>query len=95
MRIGILGFGRFGKALGSLLQEAGHVYRAWDPVAEVPAEFRAVQWTRLAGGEGAPVEKFCARVQQVLGDGAALPSTPPGRGGGGDVDGAMPDRLPV
>ena len=41
MRIGILGFGRFGRALGSLLQEAGHVYRAWDPVAEVPAEHRA------------------------------------------------------
>ena len=41
MRIGILGYGRFGRALGSLLQEAGHDYQAWDPVAEVPSERRA------------------------------------------------------
>lgn len=41
MRIGILGYGRFGRALGSLLHEAGHSYRAWDPRAEVPAELRA------------------------------------------------------
>ena len=38
MRIGILGYGRFGRALGSLLHEAGHAYRAWDPRADVPAE---------------------------------------------------------
>jgi prephenate dehydrogenase len=41
MRIGILGYGRFGRALGSLLSQAGHAYGAWDPVAEVPAERRA------------------------------------------------------
>ena len=41
MRIGILGYGRFGRALGSLLHEAGHPYRAWDPVTEIPAERRA------------------------------------------------------
>lgn len=38
MRIGILGHGRFGRALGSLLHEAGHSYRAWDARAEVPNE---------------------------------------------------------
>ncbi len=38
-----------------------------DADAKVPAEFRAVQWTRLPGGEGAVVEKFCARVKALLG----------------------------
>ncbi|HEX7553134.1 MAG TPA: prephenate dehydrogenase/arogenate dehydrogenase family protein [Geothrix sp.] len=38
MRIGILGYGRFGRALGSLLLEAGQAFRAWDPVAEIPVE---------------------------------------------------------
>ena len=41
MRIGILGYGRFGSALGSLLNQAGHAFRAWDPVVEVPGEVRA------------------------------------------------------
>jgi prephenate dehydrogenase len=41
MGIGILGHGRFGRALGALLLEAGHGYRAWDPVAEIPPEHRS------------------------------------------------------
>jgi prephenate dehydrogenase len=41
MRIGILGYGHFGKALGGLLQEAGYDYQAWDPVADIPAAHRA------------------------------------------------------
>jgi len=41
MRIGILGYGRFGRALGALLREAGHSYQAWDPVSEIPVEHRA------------------------------------------------------
>ena len=41
MHIGILGYGRFGRALGALLHEAGHTYRAWDPVTDIPAEHRA------------------------------------------------------
>ena len=48
MRIGILGYGRFGCALGSLLVEAGHAYRAWDPVAEVPADCRAASLADMA-----------------------------------------------
>ena len=48
MRIGILGYGRFGCALGALLAEAGHAYRAWDPVAEVPADCRAASLQDLA-----------------------------------------------
>ncbi len=35
-----------------------------DPDALVPAEFKAVQWTRLPGGE--TTEKFCTRVQKLL-----------------------------
>ena len=38
-----------------------------DAAADVPEEFRAVQWTRLPGGEGVAVEKFCARVGKLLG----------------------------
>jgi len=41
MRIGIMGYGRFGVALGSLIREAGHSFRAWDPVAPIPAEHQA------------------------------------------------------
>jgi prephenate dehydrogenase len=41
MSIGILGFGRFGRALGALLLEAGHAYQAWDPVTEVTEGHRA------------------------------------------------------
>lgn len=45
-----------------------------DAEAKVPAEFKAVQWTRLPGGETSPV--FCARVQKLLitEDDAAEPS---------------------
>src|SRR5476649_1177788 len=35
-----------------------------DVEAHVPEEFRAVQWTRLIGGE--TPEKFCARVKKLL-----------------------------
>lgn len=35
-----------------------------DADAKVPAEFKAVQWTRLPGGD--TPEKFCARVKRVL-----------------------------
>ena len=36
-----------------------------DAEADVPTEFRAVQWTRLPAGETPPA--FCARVKQLLG----------------------------
>jgi prephenate dehydrogenase len=41
MTIAILGYGRFGRALGSLLQQDGQAYRAYDPAAEVPAAIAA------------------------------------------------------
>jgi len=40
VRIGILGYGKFGGALGRLLEEGGVRFRALDPVAEVPVECR-------------------------------------------------------
>jgi len=46
--VGILGYGRFGKALGELLVEAGIDYRAYDCSAEVPAEYRASSVKDLA-----------------------------------------------
>jgi TolB-like protein/Flp pilus assembly protein TadD len=42
-----------------------------DVAADVPDEFRAVQWTRLIGGE--TPEKFCTRVQNLLGDSVVGP----------------------
>src|SRR5664279_3635392 len=47
MRIGILGYGRFGRALGSLLLEAGQAFRAWDPVASIPAEYQSGDFQAL------------------------------------------------
>ncbi|MBI5771431.1 MAG: TIR domain-containing protein [Verrucomicrobia bacterium] len=41
-----------------------------DAQAHVPEEFRAVQWTRLPGGEKS--EAFCPRVKQLLGGSAVL-----------------------
>jgi prephenate dehydrogenase len=48
MRIGIVGYGRFGRALGALLQGAGHAYRAWDPVAGISDAHRAAGLRELA-----------------------------------------------
>ncbi|WP_415910863.1 TIR domain-containing protein [Oleiharenicola sp. Vm1] len=45
-----------------------------DAVAKVPAEFKAVQWTRLAGGEATPA--FVARVKKLLSDEAVAPTEP-------------------
>ena len=49
MRIGIVGYGRFGRALGGLLAEAGYAHEAWDPGATVPEGHRAAGLVDLAG----------------------------------------------
>jgi TolB-like protein/tetratricopeptide (TPR) repeat protein len=41
-----------------------------DAEAKVPTEFKAVQWTRLPGGE--QPEKFCARVKALLESGTGV-----------------------
>ncbi len=48
--VAILGYGRFGRALAQLAAEAGLSVRAYDPVAEVPAEQRASSTRDLVQG---------------------------------------------
>jgi len=74
-----------------------------DAAADVPEGFRAVQWTRLPGGEGAAVEKFCARVGKLLGAETVGPIADRAAGSdvGAPLDGARgrgqatPPRKPV
>ena len=48
--VALLGYGRFGRALGQLLAEAGIAHRAYDEHAEVPREFRATSPGDLVKG---------------------------------------------
>jgi prephenate dehydrogenase len=48
--VALLGYGRFGRALGQLLAEAGIAHRAYDEHAEVPREYRATSLADLAKG---------------------------------------------
>jgi prephenate dehydrogenase len=70
--VAILGYGRFGRALGGLLSEAGVAHRAYDPVADVPEEFRADSVRELAGPPGLPpfvvVSVPVPRIRSVLVD---------------------------
>jgi prephenate dehydrogenase len=49
-RIGILGYGKFGGALGGLMEEGGVPFRALDPVAPVPNGCRAGSLEELVAG---------------------------------------------
>lgn len=40
-QVAIIGFGKFGRALGSLVAAAGAGLRAWDPHVQIPAQIRA------------------------------------------------------
>jgi prephenate dehydrogenase len=48
--VAILGYGRFGHALGQLLTEAGVAHRAYDKAALVPPEYRARSIEELVSG---------------------------------------------
>ena len=48
--IAIIGFGRFGRALGGLAEEAGMRVRAWDPGLEVPPAHRVEDLSQLLVG---------------------------------------------
>ena len=48
--VALLGYGRFGRALGQLFAEAGLAFRAYDPHADVPAEYRAGSLSELTSG---------------------------------------------
>jgi len=50
MVVALLGFGRFGRALATLLGDAGIPYRALDPSASVPAAARATTLPELVSG---------------------------------------------
>jgi prephenate dehydrogenase len=52
--VAILGYGRFGRALGELLAEAGVPHRAYDRNVAVPSEYRAHSLRDLVTGEGGP-----------------------------------------
>lgn len=41
MSFALFGHGRFGQAFATLLRQAGHAVRAWDPRAEIPADYAA------------------------------------------------------
>ncbi len=48
--VGILGYGRFGRALGELMAEAGVRHRAYDPAVDVPFEHRVTSLAELTRG---------------------------------------------
>ncbi len=48
--VGLIGYGRFGRAFAALLVEEGIPVRAFDPTSEVPAELRAADLTALVAG---------------------------------------------
>jgi prephenate dehydrogenase len=50
--VAILGYGRFGRALGGLVSEAGLTHRAYDSHADVPAEYRSGSVRELVEGAG-------------------------------------------
>ncbi|MFT7669397.1 MAG: prephenate dehydrogenase [Planctomycetota bacterium] len=59
----LLGWGRFGEAIAELARDAGHTIRAFDPDAEVPAEWRATSVQDLLSEPGlvlcaVPMAKF-------------------------------------
>ncbi|WP_005035597.1 prephenate dehydrogenase/arogenate dehydrogenase family protein [Holophaga foetida] len=47
-QVGIIGFGHFGRAFGTVMEEVGYTYLAYDPYADVPEALRAVSLRDLA-----------------------------------------------
>ncbi|HYH97366.1 prephenate dehydrogenase/arogenate dehydrogenase family protein [Hyalangium sp.] len=69
MQVALMGYGRFGRALGSLLEESGMGYRALDPLVEVPASHRARSLPELvAGAELVVVAVPVPHMRSVLQD---------------------------
>lgn len=52
MRVALVGYGSFGRALGSVMTHAGMDYRAMDPTAEVPEPHRAATLPELLADAG-------------------------------------------
>ncbi len=67
MSIAILGFGRFGRALGDLLSQNGLSYRAYDPHGTVPAEYSAASMTEaVVGAEWVILAMPVPRMEEAL-----------------------------
>jgi prephenate dehydrogenase len=67
MTVAIVGYGRFGRALGSLLDAAGIGYRAVDPTADIPEPHRAGSLQGLlSGAEQVVVAVPVPRMREVL-----------------------------
>ncbi|HYO55337.1 prephenate dehydrogenase/arogenate dehydrogenase family protein [Archangium sp.] len=67
MTVAIIGYGRFGRALGSLLDAAGIDYRALDPTANIPEPHRASSIQGLlTGAEQVVVAVPVPRMRGVL-----------------------------
>ncbi len=69
-QVAILGYGRFGRALGELLETAGIGYRAMDPAANVPEPLRAGSIPELLTGAeyvvvAVPVPKMRAVLETL------------------------------
>jgi prephenate dehydrogenase len=66
-QVALVGYGRFGRALGSLLVESGLSYRALDPFTEVPEPYRATTLPEvLAGAELVVVAVPVPRLHSIL-----------------------------
>jgi len=70
VRVGILGFGRFGRALAGLLEEAGHTFCALDPGVSIPEAHRAQDWAGLMDGAdffalAVPVQALQGAISQA------------------------------
>lgn len=67
--VALLGFGRFGRALASLVTDAGLTLRAYDPQADVPVELRAASPAEaVQGAELVVVAVPVPRLRQTLVD---------------------------
>jgi prephenate dehydrogenase len=69
-QVALVGYGRFGRALGSLLVESGMDFRALDPLAEVPEPHRAASLRELISGAefvvvAVPVPRFRAILEDL------------------------------
>lgn len=70
MQVALMGYGRFGRALGSLLVESGMGYRALDPFTEVPEAHRASSLPDLVAEAefvvvAVPVAQFPAVLEEL------------------------------
>lgn len=69
-RVGLLGHGRFGAAFGTLLEQHGHAWRAWDAAAAIPDGHAAADLDALLADAdlivvGVPLDAFEAVLRDL------------------------------